>query len=107
MNLTVIATVLQTILSIIPQITDSKGINKVVAMLLQILPIIVREAQGLLPMAQNIIDAISSKDGVTADQLAALKALDAQIDAAFEAAVAAYSANHPAKPNPTQPAAAS
>lgn len=101
MNLTIIATVLQTILSIIPQITDSKGINKVVTMLLQIVPIIVKEAQDLLPMVQNIIAALSSKDGVTADQIAALKALDAQVDAAFEAAVSAYLANHPAKPNPT------
>lgn len=100
MNLTIIATVLQTILSIIPQITDSKGINKVVTMLLQIVPIIVKEAQDLLPMVQNIIAALSSKDGVTAEQLAALKALDAQVDAAFDAAVAAYLANHPANPTP-------
>jgi hypothetical protein len=98
MNLTIISTVLQTILSIIPQITDSKGINKIVTMLLQIVPIIVKEAQDLLPMVQNIIAALSSKDGVTADQVAALKVLDAQVDAAFEQAVAAYLANHPTQP---------
>lgn len=100
MNITVIATVLQTILAIIPQLTDSKGINKVVTMLIQIVPIAVQEAKDLLPMIQNIIAALSAKDGVTPDQLAALKALDAQVDAAFDAAVAAYLANHPAPANP-------
>jgi hypothetical protein len=95
MNLTIIATLLQMILSIIPQLTDSKGVNKVVAMLLQVVPIVVKEAQDLLPMVQNIIAALSAKDGVTPDQLAALKALDAQVDAAFDQAVAAYLASHP------------
>jgi hypothetical protein len=100
MNLTIVVTLLQTILSLIPQITDSKGVNQVVATLLQIVPYAVKEAQQLLPMIQNIIAALSAKDGVTADQLAALKALDAQVDAAFEAAVTAYLANHPAPANP-------
>jgi len=98
MNVTIVVTLLQTILSLIPQITDSKGVNQVVTTLLQIVPYAVKEAQQLLPMIQNIIAALSAKDGVTADHLAALKALDAQVDAAFEAAVAAYLANHPANP---------
>ncbi|TJV51171.1 MAG: hypothetical protein E5Y01_16420 [Mesorhizobium sp.] len=101
MNATVAVTLLQTILTLIPQITSSKSVATVINALIQIIPIAVQEAQDLLGPIRNIIAALSASDQATADQLAALKALDAQVDAAFDAAVAAYLAKRsPAPANP-------
>lgn len=98
MNATVAVTLLQTILSLIPQITNSKSINTIVAALIQIIPVAVQEASDLLGPIRNIIAVLSASDGATADQLATLKALDAQVDAAYDAALAAYLMAHPANP---------
>jgi len=97
-TITLIATLLQTILSIVPQLTNSASINKVIAYLINIIPVVEQEAKDLLTPIQNIIAALSANSAATADQLATLKALDAQVDTAFEKAVAAYLANHPANP---------
>lgn len=102
MNIQIIATLLQTVLSLIPSLTTSKSINNIVSTLIQLLPTVVKEAEQLLPMVQNIIAALRSNGAITPDQLTALDALDAQVDAQFEAAVAAYLANHPVPAaNPT------
>ncbi|TGP28187.1 hypothetical protein EN875_032020 [Mesorhizobium sp. M2D.F.Ca.ET.232.01.1.1] len=101
MNATVAITLLQTILTLIPQITSSKAVNTVITALIQIIPIAVQEAQDLLGPIRNIIATLSANDKTTADQLAALKALDAQVDAAFDDAVTAYLAKRgPAPANP-------
>ena len=67
-------------------------IGKVVATLVALIPTIVQEAKDLLPAVKNIIAALSANPATTADQLAALDALNAQVDAAFEAAAAAATA---------------
>jgi uncharacterized protein YjgD (DUF1641 family) len=97
MNVTLLSTILQTILNIIPQFTNNKEINAVISMLTQIVPVIIKEAQDLLPMVQNVIAALSSKDEITPAQMDVLKALDAQTDQGYDAIWAAYAANHPAK----------
>jgi hypothetical protein len=96
-NITLAGSILQSILALIPQITNSKAINTIIAMLVQILPVIIQEAQDLLMPVKNIIAALSSHGQVTPDQLAMLDTLDQQIDAAYDAAWAAYIANHPTK----------
>ena len=102
MNLTVFSTLLQTILSLIPQITSSATINQIVTMLINLIPIAVQEAQDVVPLIRNIIAALSNSSSVTPDQVAALKALDAEIDASYDAALSAYLA---ARKNPQTPAA--
>ena len=91
-----ISSLLQTILGIVPQITSSASINRIVSMLINLVPVIAKEAEDLLVPIQNIIAALSANSAATADQIATLKALDTQVDAAFANAVSAYLANHPA-----------
>jgi len=107
-TISLIANTLQVILSIVPSLTSSASINKVIATLINLIPVIEQEAKDLLGPIQNIIAALSANSAATADQLATLKALDTQVDAAFANAVSAYLANHPAPAAPAnpQPAAA-
>lgn len=78
-----------------PLITDSSTIGKVISALETYLPIVATEATDLITPIKNIITALSSNAAVTADQIASLQALDAQADAAFDAALAAYNAANP------------
>lgn len=50
------------------------------------IPMIVTEIGTLYQPVKNIIEALKQNGVVTADQIAALQALDAKMDAAFEAA---------------------
>ena len=102
MSWTVVASILQTLLSLIPQITSSAKINEIITQLINLIPIAVKEAQDIVPLIRNIITALSNSGSVTPDQVAALKALDAEIDASYDAALSAYLA---ARKNPRSPAA--
>lgn len=93
----VIQTLLQLIQNLLPQIgVNSRLVTTILNALIQLVPIAIQEAQDILPAIKNIIAALSANPATTTAQLATLQALDAQVDAAFEAAVAAYLANHPA-----------
>ena len=102
MNWSAFAALLQTVLSLIPMITSSAKINEIIAQLINIIPVAVQEAQDVVPLIRNIIAALSNSSSVTPDQVAALKALDAEIDASYDAALSAYVA---ARKNPQTPAA--
>lgn len=95
MNATIINALLQTILNIIPQISNNKEINAIIAMLIQIVPIVIKEAQDLIGPVKNIISALSESGDLTPAQMDVLKALDAQTDQAYEDAWSAYIASHP------------
>ncbi len=91
---TIIQTLLQLILALLPKIgVDSKATNTILTALIQIVPIAMQEAQDVLPAIKNIIAALSTNPATTADQLKTLQVLDAQVDQAFEDAVSAYLAN--------------
>lgn len=96
MNATVslIMTALSAIQSLLPT-SSSSSVTKIINTLVQVIPVATTEASELLPVIQTIITTLKSGN-VTSDQLTALKALDAQVDAAYDAALAAYLANHPA-----------
>lgn len=81
---------LEDLLPLLSQIGNST-IDKIIAVLIQLIPVIVATEQALVAPVQNIIKALSSNPGTTAEQLATLQALDAQCDAAFDAAAAAAS----------------
>lgn len=61
-------------------------IKTIINALMKLLPLIGNEAAVLYKTIKGIIQALTSDPSTTADQLAALQQLDAQYDAAFEAA---------------------
>lgn len=79
-----IVTLLTQLLPLIGSLTSGSTSN-IISILEQILPTIVKEATDLIAPVQNIIAAIQGSGTVTADQVAALAALNAQLDAAFDA----------------------
>ena len=72
----------------VPSVAANEGlISTIINGLIQVVPLIEQEATDILPEIKNIIAALqSSATTMTTNQLAALQALDAQVDAAFEAA---------------------
>lgn len=104
MNIQLIATLLNMLLAVIPQINDSKTVASVIAWLQSLIPQLVDAYQNLLPIVTRIIGLLKQNSAVTPDQLASLKEMDAQIDKAHDDALTAYLANHP---DPAPPASAS
>lgn len=80
------------VLSQIAPVLGSSAITSVITALVQIVPTLITTVEDVVPMVKNIIAALQSNTAVTADQLAQLQALDAQVDAAFEAAATAAQA---------------
>lgn len=74
---------------LLPSITSSTTVQKALDALTQIVPFLIQEYQDLLPEVKAIMAALSANPAATADQLTALSTLDAQVDAAFEAAATA------------------
>ena len=80
-------TVLALLGQLLPALSgNSEMIANIINALIQIIPVIVKEVQDVAPMVKNIIAALKNDPATTADQLAQLDALDAQVDQAFEAA---------------------
>ena len=65
---------------------STQGVAAIIKALMQIIPLVVQEATDLVAPIQAIIAALGANPAATSDQLAALEALDAQCDAAFDAA---------------------
>ena len=88
---TAIETLLALIEALLPElgVASSNVISKIVAALVQIVPIIAQNAQNFLQPVKNIIAALQASGAVSPDQMTALAQLDAQVDAAFEAAAKA------------------
>ena len=95
MNATAIQAILQIIEGVLPEVQASTSLQSIIGGLEQIIPIVIAEAKQLLAPVQNILSALSSKGGLTPEQIAAVQALNAQVDAAFVAADEAYQAAHP------------
>lgn len=87
----VITAVLSMIQQLLPAILSSSNatvVDSIISALTGMLPFIVNEIQSLVTPVKNIIAALSANPATTADQLTQLQALDAQLDAAFDAAAA-------------------
>jgi hypothetical protein len=63
-------------------------ITSVISTLTSFLPFIISEISSLYQPVKNIIAALSATPATDAAQLGQLQVLDAQVDAAFEAAAA-------------------
>lgn len=91
MNPAIIAPILDAILQILGDVGPALGsssIDKIITMLVGLLPTVINEATDLVPMVKNIINALSAHPAASADQLAQLKELDAKCDADFDAEAA-------------------
>lgn len=86
-----IAAILALIEQLLPAVLSAGNaalVDTIINALVTMMPFIIAEAQTLVTPVRNIIAALSDDPTTTAAQLAALQELDAQADAAFEAAAA-------------------
>lgn len=84
-----ITTVLTLIEGLLPELgvtSSSNIVTQILNALITIVPIIAANATNFITPVKNIIAALQASGNVTPDQIAALQALDAQCDAAFDAA---------------------
>lgn len=100
--MTSIITLLLTLIGqLLPAVgASSSGIQNIINALVAIVPALIQEAMDMVPIVQNIIAALKNNPATNAAQMVTLNDLDAQCDAAFEAAVTASEANDPAAPAP-------
>lgn len=88
MNTVVIGELLSGIELLIPLIPGGAAIEPVVKIITKIVPVIIQEAQDLMPVVKNIIATLKADAATTEEQLATLAELEAIIDAAFDQAAA-------------------
>jgi len=88
----IITAVIALLGQILPLVQNSQQIASIIVTLIQIVPVLVKEAQDLVQPVKNIIAALQTNAATTEEQMATLKELDAQVDADFEAAATAASA---------------
>jgi len=82
-------TLLLTVLAqIAPSLGVSSSITAIINTLVELIPILVKEFQDLVPLVKNIVDALRDNKTITDQQLQDLDALEEKIDAEFEAAAA-------------------
>jgi hypothetical protein len=79
---------LEELLPLIVSGANATMVDSIIGALTQALPFIVNEISSMVTPVKNIIAALSATPATTAAQLATLQALDAQVDAAFDAAAA-------------------
>lgn len=84
--------VLSLIAALLPAGANAALIEKIIEALVALIPIIMQEYKDLLPIVKNIIVAVKGDPATTAEQLDALDAMEAQLDADYEAAAAAAAA---------------
>lgn len=65
------------------------SLGSIITTLTSLIPAITSEIETVVPIVKNIIAGLQGSANITPAQTAALTALDAQCDAAFEAAAAA------------------
>lgn len=73
---------------IVPQLAGANAslIEKIVEGLIALIPLLIKEYTDAIPFIRNVIALIKGNGNVTPEQLQTLDDLEAQIDAAFEAA---------------------
>lgn len=85
--LAAILALIQQVLPLIGGASSATLVASIIKALQTWLPIIVVEVQTLYPIVKNIITTLQSKsDDLTPEQITTLQQIDAQTDAAFEAA---------------------
>jgi hypothetical protein len=86
---TIITAILALLTEIAPAVSTASVVAKIIANLVALLPAIVQEAKDLAPTVKNIIATLRGNAATTPEQLDQLDAIEAPIDAAFDAAATA------------------
>lgn len=98
-SLSLSSTAIQAVIAVLedlaPLVENSAAVTNVITFLEEIIPAVTQEVEDLAAPIRNIIGALSDSGAATADQVAALTALDASADAAFDAAAQAWAAANP------------
>jgi len=85
----VLTSILAIVSAIVPGGTTAVLVEKIIAMLIQIIPVVVKEYSDLLPIIRNIIAALKADPATTSAQLDQLQKVEVEWDSEFEAAAAA------------------
>lgn len=88
MNAVAIEAILALIEEMLPKITSSGTVQKVIDVLVAWMPIIVQFFKNQIPVVQNIIAILRASPDATAAQIVTCETLSAQCDAAFDDALA-------------------
>ncbi len=84
---TIITTILQIIDAVLlPNLGSASVAAKVITLLEQIIPVVLQEAEDLVPIVKRIIASLRGSGVVTPEQLDQLDAAEAKIDADFDTA---------------------
>jgi hypothetical protein len=83
---------LEELLPLITSGANATMIDSIIGALTQALPFIINEVSSLYQPVKNIIAALGATPATTVAQATQLQTLDAQVDAAFEAAAASTDA---------------
>lgn len=84
MSVQLIGTILQIILSIAGSVSNSTTIDNIIKTLSQFLPILLQEAEDLIPVVDQIIDLLKGNNNLTDEQIANVEALNKKSDDDFE-----------------------
>lgn len=90
----IVLTLLSLIQSLLPQIgVNSSAVTKIIAALIQIVPLVVNLSSSVIQSVQNVISALKTSGALTTDQLTALQSLSDEIDDAWQSSMSAYLAS--------------
>lgn len=90
---TTLNALMTTLTTVSPFLKGTGTVGTIISVIGEVLPIVVKEAQDLAPIISNIISVLRDDAEITPDQLAALDAFEAVIDADFDDAAAMALAN--------------
>lgn len=96
----IVMAVIGLLTNFLPLVSTSSNVTSIISTLIQIIPVVVKEAQDLVQPIKNIIAALQTNAATTAEQLAQLQTLDAVVDAAFEGAATAATTEDATAPVP-------
>lgn len=94
MSSALVISIINGILAIVGSKLNSQGVQAVINLLSEAIPIIVKEYKEVLPIVKNIISVLSSSDDITPEQLDELDIIEAEVDANWNEAIDAYMKNH-------------
>jgi hypothetical protein len=96
----IIPLILTIIQDLLPSLSLSSTVTNIIGLLVQAIPVVVKEAEDLLPMIQKLIADVQGSGVATPDQIKQLQDLAAKYDADFAAAAAKADAADAADPAP-------
>lgn len=92
MNAELLTKLLFGVASLASLIPGGAGIAPIITILEQAVPVAVKEYQDLKPIVKDIIATLKGNPAATVEQIDALDAMEAKLDADFDAAAAAAEA---------------